>query len=570
MTVSVAPEARMLKPEDFRISRSNIVISTIAINLLSLALPVMTLQVYDRILPNPESGTLPVLVTGVSIAIILEACLRLARSYMIGWSGASYEYGMSTAAMRHVLDADISKMQGYGVGEHLHRMGALGKMKDFHNGYALAAAADLLFVPIYLGFIIFVAGPLAVVPAALLMFFTVISLAEGQILRKRLKERDTADDRRYNFLIESLDGIHTLKAFTQENVCARKYEALEEKSAIANYRTAEATARAFNTGTILSHVMIAAVITAGAAFVLQGQVTAGALVATLLLSGRMMQMVQRGLVLWVKFQDYLMAKEKARSIFGVPVVKSVADVPDHSAKGSLSINNLAFSFSDKEEVLLNDISIDLEAGSAISITGDNACGKTTLLNLIAGIYPATKGSIVVDGVNIMRYPPEKLARHIGYMTTDSVIFRGSIRDNITRFGLTDDKSARIAAAKLGVDADVAKLSAGFDTILQGNGSDIIPPGLKQRIAMARVLAAKPRIILFDEADAALDPDGYGLVFNLLRELKETSALVIVSADPNIAGIADRHYVLSKGSLKPGAPPARKASAFTMPLSRKTS
>lgn len=570
MSIAASREARTLKPENFRLNNFHIVLSTVAVNLLSLALPVMTLQIYDRILPNPDSGTLPVLTLGVAVAIVLEACLRLARAWMIGWSGASYEYGMSTAAMRHVLGSDISRMQGHGVGEHLHRMSALGKMKDFFNGYALGSFVDLLFVPFYMGFIVYVAGPLAGVPAALLMLFTLVSLAEGQRLRRMLKKRDAADDSRYNFLIESLDGIHTLKAFSQENIFCRKYEALEEKSAAANYETAEATARAFNAGTVMSHAMVACVIAAGAVFVLQGQVTAGALIATLLLSGRMMQMIQRGLVLWVKYQDYLLARDKARSIFDTPQAKHAAGDAPQAALGSLSVKNLRFHYKKEDGDCLSDVSFDMGAGEAIAIAGENASGKTTLMNLIAGIYPPRSGTIEVDGVNILNYRPEDLARHVGYIASEPVIFRGTIRDNITRFGLSDDKAARAAAARLGIEADVARLPMGFDTVLQGNASDTVPPGLKQRIAIARVLAAKPRVILFDEADAALDPEGYSLVYTLLQGMKETCALVLATEDPNIAGLADRHYVLARGMLSPGKPPPRKAPAFIMPDKRKSS
>lgn len=543
----------MLKPKDFRQETANILLSSVAINLLSLALPIMTLQIYDRILPNPESGTLVMLMIGVSIAIMIEAMLRLARSYMIGWSGAAYEYGMSAAAMRHILNADISKMRGYGVGEHLHRMGALGKMRDFYNGYVTTATVDMLFVPVFLGFIIYVSGPLAIVPAAMLMIFTLVSLAEGQVLRKRLKERDQSDDHRYNFLIESLDGVHTLKSFALENIFCRKYEALQDTSARANYNTAEATAGAFNTGAIMSHLMMASVIAGGAWFVLQGQVTAGALVATLILSGRMMQMIQRGLILWVKYQDYQIAREKSESIFAIPAAKTRIRIADTPAKGTLELKDVSFSFHDGGAPILKNANITLNPGDTIAISGENASGKSTLLGLIAGIFPATSGEIIVDGENILKYAPEKLARHVGYIPTQPVIFRGTIRDNITRFGEIDDASARKFASLLGVDRDVAKLTAGFDTVLHGNGSDVVPTGLKQRIAMARTFAAKPRIVLFDEADSSLDREGFHLVFSLMSKLRESCAMIIISEDPHVAGLATQHLLLDNGILKPVFP-----------------
>lgn len=559
-----------LCPPGFKNEKGHIILSSLAINFLSLALPVMTLQIYDRILPNPESGTLPMLITGVCVAIILEACLRLSRSYMTGWSGAKYEFGLSSAAMRHVLATDAAHFSSAGAGEHLHRMSAIAKLKDFYNGYILTACVDIAFVPVYLGFIIYVAGPLTLVPAVILMLYTLVSLADGQRLRKNLKARDAADDKRYNFIIETLDAIHSVKSFSLEKILSRKYEELEETSARENFNSAQAMAGAFNTGTVASHVMIAAIIAIGAVFVLNGQVTAGGLVATLLLSGRMMQMVQRGLLLWVKYQDYLLARDKVAAIFESPAYNrhkrkvTAQDIPTH---GTLSIKNLSYGYVSHSAALLRDIDLDLHAGQSISISGDTASGKSTLLKLIAGIYTPQNGEITVDGEKIQNLGGKELSRHVGYITTTPVIFRGTIRDNITRFGEIDELSARKAAALMGIDRDVAKLPLGFDTFLQGNGSDAIPPGFKQRISMARVLAARPRIILFDEADAALDRSGLELTISALQRLRESIALVIISEDQRILGLADTHFILHNGQLSKAGLPQSRHSAFVMPTEK---
>ncbi|HEY8190081.1 MAG TPA: ABC transporter transmembrane domain-containing protein, partial [Micavibrio sp.] len=241
MNATHALRKDLLNPEGFRISIASLLLSTLAINILSLAMPVMTLQVYDRILPNPGSGTLPVLIAGVGLAIVLEAVLRLTRFYLIGWAGAMYEHRLSCEGMNKILHADLAHMSASGIGEHLRRMSAIGKLKDFYNGYALVTLSELIFVPAFLGIIIYIGGPLVAVPAAVLMVFTIVSLAQGQKLRAALKKRDDIDDRRYNFLIESLEGIHAVKAFALENLFTRRYEAMEEKSGFANYRVTETT-----------------------------------------------------------------------------------------------------------------------------------------------------------------------------------------------------------------------------------------------------------------------------------------------------------------------------------------
>jgi ATP-binding cassette subfamily C protein LapB len=199
-------------------------------------------------------------------------------------------------------------------------------------------------------------------------------------------------------------------------------------------------------------------------------------------------------------------------------------------------------------LLLRGLSLELRPGEAVAVSGARGAGKSTLLKLIAGVLPPTDGEVLVDGAPAASIGSRERAAHVGYMPTDATLFRGTIRENITRFGLTPEPNAREVTALLGLDRDVAKLASGFDTAIEGSALDTIPPGLRQRIALARALAPKPRILLFDNADKALDREGYALVFELLARLRDKTAMVIVSDDENIRSLADRRLVLTDGAL----------------------
>lgn len=549
MSVTGAMKRGQLKPSGFEIDTSSLLMTTLAINILSLALPIMTLQVYDRVLPSPGSGTLPILIAGVCLAVTLEAVLRLTRSYAIGWAGAAFEHRLSCAAMAHILKSDLSHLGQRGIGDNLGRLGAIGKLKDFYNGYSLTTLFDLLFVPVFLGVVIYIAGPLAFVPAAILMLFTIVSLWQGRRLRAALRNRDRADDARYDFLIEGLEGIHTVKAFALENIFARRYERLEEKSTYANYGVTEATASTFNAGSVFSHLMVASVIAVGALFVLQGMMTTGALIAAVLLSGRMLQPIQRVLALWAKYQDYSLAREKVESLFELPQHAYIPDIglrPERD--GTLTFRDVSFRHGADRPWLLDGIDLTLTRGDSILLDAPHGSGKTSFLELVSGLYAPTRGEIIVDGHNILSYPPEKIISHIGYIRTEGVIFRGTIRDNLTCFGQISEQQVREVAAMLKVDRDIARLPSGLDTFLSGNQTDNIPPGLKQRIAMVRTLAPRPRIILFDDADRALDREGYNLVYNLLARLTGQVILIMISDDYNLRGLTERVFRLDGGQL----------------------
>jgi ATP-binding cassette, subfamily C, bacterial LapB len=540
----------VLRPEGYKIKIGDLLLSSLTINILSLALPTMTLQIYDRILPNPGSGTLPVLITGVCIAVVLETIMRLSRSFTMGWAGAAYEHRLSCQAMNHILKSDLAAPVSYGIGEHMNRLASIGRLRDFYNGYSITTIFELLFVPLFIGLIIYIAGPLAIVPVAVLMVFTLVSFIQGKTLRRALEQRDEIDDQRYNFLIESLEGIHSLKSFGLEKIFARRYEALEEKSTIANYRVTEDSARAFDTASIFSNLMVTGVIGTGALFVLHGMISTGALIATILLSGRIMQPVQRALSLWAKYQDYSLSRQKVESIFEIPLHPAVpVEGLSPVREGTLSLNNVSFRRSEASPFLLQDVNLELGRGECVAIASDHTPSLAALLDIIAGVYAGSSGEVRVDGQNILQYPSRDLINHVGYIQSEGMIFRGTIRDNLNCFGLIPEDRVQEMAALFQIDRDIASLPSGFDTFLSGNSTDSIPPGLKQRIAMVRVLAPKPRIILFDNADRSLDRHGYNLVYNLLARLMGKATLIVCSDDYNLTSQATRSFALEKGILK---------------------
>ncbi len=539
-----------LKPERDLKHVMSLLLATVAINVLSLALPVMTLQVYDRILPNEGSGTLNVLMTGVCIAVILELFLRLSRAYMTGLSGAVYEHRMACQILGRTLNANLSRMPAHGVGEHLHYMSSVSKLKEFYNGYALTIITELLFVPLALAVILYVSGWLVLVPVAILVLFLTLSLFNGMSLRQALQQREAKDDKRFNFLVETLEGIHTIKALALEKYFERRYEALEEASVLANYAVTQKTAATFNSGAICSHLMVASVITAGAWAVLSGTLTTGSLIATLLLSGRLMQPVQKALSLWARYQNFQLARNNAAKLMHMPqqVVNPRAHDELIVREGTLELVNVTFRYNRDATAVLKNCSLSLRRGKAVVISGEHGSGKSTLMKLIAGIYSACDGTIIIDGEDISTFSNEELSHHVGYIQSTPFIFRGTIRDNITSFGQIPERQAREVAALIGLDKDIALLPAGFDTFLNGNETDNIPHGLKQRIMIVRTLARKPKLILFDNADRSLDKEGYTAIYRLLARLKGKVSMILLTDDHNLRSLADQNYTLRDGAL----------------------
>ncbi len=533
-------------PSKFRLKKSELMTATLAINLLSLALPVMVLQVYDRILVNRSDGTLVVLAVGVCLAIFFEAILRIARAYTTGWTGTVYEYTLAANAMRYYINADPSKIKTEGAGKQIQNLGAFSKLRDFYGGQTLITFVDIPFATVFLGLISYLAGVLVFVPIVLISIFTVITWFMGNRLMRALKAQGDCDDKRYNFIIEALQGVHSIKSYGIEAVFQRRYERLEENSSLTNYNASLISTEGYTFGVLFNEVMIIAVVSFGAPMVINGDFTTGGLIATVLLSGRLMQPIQKALFLWTQFQDYRIADETANAIFLIDQIQRQPVQANHESIGTVELKNVGFGYGSKS--IFSNINLSLEVPDIIAIHGPSNSGKSTLLRLIAGISKPSEGTIMIDGTEASELASEDLVYHVGLIASESIMFQGTIMENLTAFDESKETQALELAALLSVDKEIALLPHGYDTKVSDGFADTIAPGIKQRIAIVRVLLNKPKIILFNNADKGLDREGYNHLIKLLMKLKGKVTMIITTHDQNISKLADRHYLLKDGSL----------------------
>ncbi len=517
------------------------------LNLLSLAVPIMMLQVYDRIIPHQAYGTLTLLVIGVLIALVLDAVLRMTRAHLTGWTAASNEHAAAAAAMERLASADLTAFEASIAGTHLQNFAALSRLREFYSGQSLSALVDLPFAALFLLLIAYLGGWLVLVPLSLLAFFYLFSQHAGNWLKSALEARSTADDCKASYVIAVLSGIHTVKAMGMEASLMRRFESRTRGITESSYRVALASGVAGTLSAAFSQLSLILTASAGSLLVLHGDLSVGGLSACTLLAGRALQPVQRVLGTWLRLQDFAVARRQAETLLALPV-QSRTQEPLPEPQGHLLLKDVSFGYG--ENLLLQHIALDIAPGEAVAITGDKGSGKSTLLQLMAGLLAPTEGVVRLDGFNPAQHGLSALHAHIGYLPQAGVIFKGSILDNITGF-MNDEasvESAKEAAAELGLDAVVDTLPKGYATLLDGGPADPVPPGVRQRIALARVLRHKPKLLLFDDADRALDKEGYNRLFKLMGRLKGHTSLVIVSHDRNLMSFADHFYRLDNGSL----------------------
>lgn len=552
--LSPLPASKTFRERSFRFTAGNQLAIAFMLNILSLSVPIMMLQVYDRIIPHQSFATLKVLLVGVLAALVLDAVLRIMRSWLAGWAAASSEYAASNAALDHFTRADLLAFEKISMGEHMQNLSAISRLREFYSGQSLVALVDLPFAALFLGLVAYIGGTLVIAPLCLLVLFSVCAILSGKKLTRALERRRLHDDRKSSTIISILSGIHSVKALGIESSLLRLFERDQNDVTKDSYKVAISSGTASMLSAGFGQASLIVTATLGCIYVINGNLSVGGLSACILLAGRAIQPVQRALGTWLRLQDLKIARKQTQSLFAIPAQPaSDRSVPAGNGSG-VFMDRVSLIYPGAAKPLFSQLSFVAEEGTVTAISGEKSSGKSTLLHMMAGILKPDQGTLMVEGLSPFDHSMASFPDRIGYLPQEGTIFKGSILDNLTGFRRDEasiDK-ARETGSELGIDRVVDLLPYGYQTLLTDSASDPIPPGVKQRICLVRILMHQPSLLLFDDADRALDKEGYNLLFRMMGRLKGSCTLIMVSHDQNLLSFADHHYRLQDGMLLPDA------------------
>jgi ATP-binding cassette subfamily C protein LapB len=526
-------------------------ISSIIINILTLSVPIAMLQVYDRIIPHQSGSTLGLLVGGVAAALAVETLVRLGRNYVTGWIGASFDHKLSCASFERLLNAKLADYEQVGASVHMERLRASGQMREFFSGQALLAIFDLPFMLVYIFLIGLIGGWLVLVPIVLLALFFITSVVNGLGLRKDIMRRVEFEERRFSFISEALGGIHSVKSMAMEAIMQRRYEMLQDDNAKRNFEGSQHSIAALNLGAMFAQLTTMGVVGAGTYHVIDGNMTPGALAACILLAGRSLQPLQSVLATWVRFQGYHAARVQIDKLFSLRLAANTGRPPLPEIKGDIAIEKVSYGFPKAGALLFKDLDFHAKAGECVAIVGDSGSGKSSLLSLMNGIAEPLEGRVVIDGMDISEHDKASVAQRIGYLPQQGVLFEGTIMENMTMFDRSLEPKALDIAEKLGLDRVVATMRNGYETRVGTGSGESTPAGVKQRIAIVRALVLDPQVILFDEANIAIDSAGDAYLSAYLESLKGKRTIILVTPRPSLLKMADRIVSINQGRLVDG-------------------
>ncbi len=532
--------------------RPEVIVSSLLINLLALALPFVILQVYDRIIPHQAHDTFLVLILGMLVVIVLDCVLKILRSLVMSWESARFDHEISLKAIDKILHAKSQDFDKKPIGYYIDKIYALEKIQEFFSGQSVLLLMDFPFAILFLILVGMIAGPLIAIPLVLLCVFILVSIKTGNLLHQALEKRSVMEDRRQNFIIEILQGIHTVKSMAMEPFMLRRYEKLQLQSAESVYELSRLNSLVQGVGATFSQLAVILFVGIGSVYVVNEQLTVGALAAGTMLTSRVLQPGLKAMNVWIQFQAVRLAIDKVNELFALDMEVSGNIKSTNQLQGEIELENVCFKYPEQKKWLLDDVSLTIKAGETIGITGHNGAGKSTLINLLSGFLMPVSGSISIDGHSLREFDAEFLRARTAIVPQYGVLVEGTILENMTLYREDDAIDDAIELSRLfGLDKIISRLPDGLDTFIGGAAMDNLPEGLKQMIIMVRSMVGNPQIILFDDANANFDIKNDKRLIDVMKIMQQKNkTIVIVSHRPSFLKLCHRQFQLQDGTLQP--------------------
>ena len=537
---------------------------SVVINLLSLAGIIFMMTVYDRILPNQAFVTLWSLFAGVVLAMLFEFIARTIRGHALDSAGKRIDVLLGDAVFRRVLGTRL-EARSQSSGAFANVLKEFESVRAFVTSATLAGLADLPFAMLFLGVTALIGGPLVAVPLVAFAIVAILSFIV-QIPMKRIANENLRESAvRHGTVIESLEGLETLKALRAEERMRARHEQSSRVIAQRTMRSQSLSTLVLNLTTMVQQTAGAVLLLWGVYLASEGAVTAGALIACVQLNSRSLAPLVSLSSLAVRFQQARSALASLDRIMQLPAEREEGrDLLTGSHwQGELRLADAGFSYEEEGRPVLSGVSLSIAPGERVGVIGRVGSGKSTLLRLLAGLYRPREGQIFLDGVDMSAIEPADQRATIALVGQDARLFHGSLKENVAIAAPgVDDESLLKVAEETGVVAIAAAHPHGFDRPI-GERGDTVSGGQRQAVALARALLARPKLLLLDEPTSAMDQaTETEMLATIRRAADEGMGLIIATHRQAALALVDRLIVVDNGRIVADGPRDRVIAALS--------
>jgi PrtD family type I secretion system ABC transporter len=511
------------------------------INILMLTGPLFMLQVYDRVM---TSGSMPTLVALSLMTVLLYAMsgfFEFVRSRIVARAGVEIDQRLSDRIFRASLRRSL-----FTHGASITALRDLDTVRQFASGPAPMTFFDAPWTPIYL-LVIFlvhwVLGVAALVGAGIIIVMTIVS---ERAAREPLGEANKAAVRSLEMADSAQRNVEALAAMGMVEPYRKRWQKLSGEALAWQIHAADRIGSAVSFSKSMRLLLQSLMLAVGAALAIEGDISAGSIIAGTIIFGRALAPVEQAVAQWKSFVKARDAFEKLSQLLKdepAPPARTALPTP----KGHIAVSQLRVAAPDTRKLILANLNFTIKPGEICAVIGPSASGKSTLARTMVGLWPTVSGSISIDGADLHQWDPDALGQHIGYLPQDVELFSGTVRDNICRFRDDATDALVIEAARMAHAHDmILALPKGYDTQLGAFGT-YLSAGQRQRIGLARALYGDPAFIVLDEPNANLDRAGdEALAAALTGMSARGQSVILISHRVQVMGNANTLLYVDRG------------------------
>jgi ATP-binding cassette, subfamily C, bacterial LapB len=527
-----------------------ILLAALVVNLLALAVPLFTMNVYDRVIPNKAVSTLWVLALGVGLALVLDFTLRLARSQLIDEIGRKMDAKLAQKLFEKVMNLPMADRQG-STGAFARRVSEYEMVRDFFASTTVVLAVDITFLVLFLVLITVLAGWLVMVPIVGIALMFTAGVMLQKTMAKAAVDAQADSSLQHSVLIESIAGAETLKAARAEGQMLGRWRRYSAMSAATQERMRRLTAIAVNLAGISQQMISVGLLIGGFYRFNEGDMSMGAIIAIVMLAGRALQPVGQFAFLITRARQAVATLDSLQKMMEANDERQTAMrsiVPEIRA-GHVQFDHVDFRYPNSARDALSDITLKFEPGERVGIIGRVASGKSTLGRVLCGLYAPASGVMTIDGLDSRQYHPHQLREAFRFVAQDSELFSGTVRDNLMlgAANATDEELVD-AVVRSGADIFLSRDAAGFDLPVGERGSRL-SGGQKALLVLARALVRPSKLLFLDEPTGSMDTQTeLYFIEHLKTALAPDQTLVVSTHRHNMLSIVDRLIVIDGGRI----------------------
>ncbi len=537
---------------------------TLILNILALATPMFVMGVYDKVVATGSMPTLAFFAIGVGIAILCDLVLRYIRTRILAFIGARLDNIVGIAIFHKILFLPPALTERATIGAQVARIKDFETIRDFFTGPMALTLFELPFVVIFIIVIAYLGGPVAFVPIIMIALYGILTLIFTPLIRAAVSKAARAGARRQELVVETLGGMRAVKYCGAEAVWLERYRTLSAKAALHGFAASQYSSLVQT----MSHVLMVAAgvgtIVFGVFRILNGDMSIGGLVASMMLVWRVLGPLQTAFVSMSRIAQVKASIGQINNLMNIRAEREQHSKlnPIKRMEGFVSFNRVSIRYSPEADPALVGVTFDIDPGEVVTIVGGNGSGKSTVLKLMVGMYQAQAGSIRIDNQDIRQMDPIELRHAISYVPQSLQFFYGTISQNLRLAHPTaTDEDLRWACFKAGVLDEIDNLKQGsgkwqrqgFEIRIGDSGAGQMPTSLLQRLNLARGYLKRAPIMLFDEPGNGLDFEGDQAFMRMIDEMRGETTCLIVTHRPSHLKLSDKIVWLDYGNVRAFGP-----------------